>query len=94
MVTAVMTVPTSVIATAIAGATTISGRRFATTIDRRSFAASWCRFAADRPVTTVMPMSATAPTEQPGVGLRFQNHQDGEHRRQDQHHSNEISLHQ
>jgi hypothetical protein len=41
-----------------------------------------------------MPVTATAPAEQPGVGLRFQNHQKREHCRQDQHHSNQISLHQ
>ena len=43
---------------------------------------------------SVMPVSAAATAKQPRVGLRLENHQDGEYGRHNQHHSNKISLHQ
>jgi hypothetical protein len=80
---------TSVVAATARLTTAIGGGRFAT--------ARGCRFTAHRlaaTVITVMPVSAAATAEQPGVGLRLKNHQDGEHRRNNQHHSNQISFHQ
>jgi hypothetical protein len=35
-----------------------------------------------------MPVSAAATAKQPRVGLGLKDHQDGDHRRHDQHHSN------